>query len=87
MSKRLDELLNAATERAIADGCTCDDTPNGCISQWVDANCSYRPGTKFFIVLGIACRIADREAQGKGFQSNSRMAAALAFAKAKGGAK
>lgn len=81
MSARLEELYRAAAERAYADGCTCDDTPNGCISQWVQRNVSYREGTLFFIVLGIACEIANIKARAEGYIDNGDRAIKLALAK------
>jgi len=53
-----------------------DSKPNGAISQWVRANCHYRPETEFFIVLGISCALADLDAQAEGFENNLAKAAA-----------
>jgi hypothetical protein len=65
----LDEMYKQAAREARAAGCTCDDTPNGCVAQWVRANVTYRPETEFFIVLGIAAELADLEAQAAGFEN------------------
>lgn len=81
MTTQLQELYSKAADAAIADGCTADDSPNGCISQWVQKNVNYREGTLFFIVLGICAEIADREARAEGFENNIDKAAKLAFAK------
>jgi hypothetical protein len=81
MTTQLQELYSKAADAAIADGCTADDSPNGCISQWVQKNVNYREDTLFFIVLGICAEIADREARAEGFENNIDKAAKLAFAK------
>lgn len=78
----LDEIYSRAADQAIADGVACDDSPNGAIHQWVQQNVNYRPGTEFFIVLGIAGEMADRAARAEGFKSAADRAASRAWAKA-----
>ena len=58
-------------------GITLDASPNGAIHQWVMGNVTYRPGTEFFIVCGIAAAMADLEAIEQGYEGQYDRAAKL----------
>lgn len=73
----LEETYEAAAAQCEADGVALDDTPGGAIHEWVMQNVQHRPGTAFFIVLGIACAMADRSARREGFASSADKAAAM----------
>lgn len=77
----LDDLYQNAANLCLAKNLPIDDSPNGPIAAWARANCTYRPETEFFIVLGICGAMADKQAQAQGFESSSHRAAAIASAK------
>lgn len=75
----LKSLYKNGAELCLNEGLAVDGEPGGEIHQWVMQNCSYRPGTDFFIVLGICCEMADIQAQMEGFESQGHRAAAIAY--------
>lgn len=75
----LAETYKQLAEQAFADGIPADDTPGGPLTDWIVQRVSYREGTLFFIVLGVACELADLYAQRDGFKSAAHKAAELAF--------
>lgn len=57
----LDAAYRACAERCFYEHIACDGEPGGAIHRWVMRNIKFRPGTEFFIVLGIACELAKLE--------------------------
>ena len=64
----LQKLYDRAATATLEAGIPCDDSPNGPVAAWVRQNCSYRPGTEFFIVVGIVGSMADELARREGFR-------------------
>lgn len=62
----VDERFRQAATKCREDGVPIDTQPGGAIHRWVVENVSLRPGTEFFIVMGIAAEMADMDAQAEG---------------------
>ena len=80
MSK-LGEMYRQCAALCRNQGIACDDSPGGAVHAWVHQHCSYRPGTEFFIVLGICCAMADMDAHAEGYDSSADRAASKVFAR------
>ena len=76
---KLDQLIQAAADRAEADGVPIDGEFGGAVHQWVERNCSMREGTSFFVVFLLTAELADREARRQGYRDQCHRAAELAF--------
>jgi len=73
-------MYRQAAERCRAEGVPIGGEPGGAVHRWVVNNCTFRPGTDFWIVLGITAEMADMEAQAEGFRDQGHRAAERAFA-------
>lgn len=52
----LNEIYRKAAAAAQEDGIDAGDQDQ--LVGWIRANCKYRPGTEWFLVLGIGCELA-----------------------------
>ena len=80
MSK-VDDLIQQAADLCEAAGVEVDGEHGGAVHQWVESNCSFKPGQSFFIVFLLTAELADRRARREGFTDQCDRAAKLAFAK------
>ena len=63
----LQEMYDSAAAMCLDAGVTPDSEPCGAVHRWVVQNVSYRPGTEFFIVLGITSALLDILARREGY--------------------
>lgn len=77
---KLHEMYRQCAALCRNAGVPCDDSAGGPVHAWVHQHCSYRPGTEFFIVLGICCAMADMDAQAEGYEGQADRAASKVFA-------
>ena len=84
---KLDEMYRECAALCRIAGVPIDGKSCGAIHRWVVKNIKFRPGTEFFIVLGIFAEMADMDAQSQGYDNQFHQAAELAFCnrKKKGG--
>lgn len=53
-----DKMYRQAAKLCRAEGVPIDEKPNGAVHKWVERNARCRPGTEFFVVLGICAEMA-----------------------------
>ena len=63
----LQEMYDSAAAMCLDAGVAPDSAPCGAVHRWVVQNVSYRPGTEFFIVLGITSALLDILARREGY--------------------
>lgn len=61
-STTLQDKYEMAADAALLAGVTVDDERG--LIRWIRRHCSYRPGTEFFLVLGIGAALARLEIKG-----------------------
>ncbi len=75
MIDKLIESIARCADACEREAVATDAEAGGSLHRWVAQNCSFRPGTDFFIVFLLAGELADRAARREGFDSNAHRAA------------
>jgi len=80
MKMNLSKMYKKAAQAAFDEGIRTEES----LKTWIASNCSYRPGTEFFIYLGIGCELFDIIARSEGYRSAVDKAYVIAESKTRG---